>query len=165
MPARVRTRPATRAERLRSPLLVALWVLFALEASTGLVIFFARLALGAAPTLSLHWYAGFAFTVVYVGYQIQHWSRVQPLRARLDHVLGVLATASLLATQWSGYADGWEWFNRGRPLAYTAFPATLSAIHNVMSMLSLTFVGAHLGAVLLRGSRPKDENRSAQDLR
>lgn len=153
-------RPSTRAERLRSPLLLMLWALFAIEAVTGLIVFFARLAVGSAPTVSLHWFAGFAFTLVYVIYQIQHWTRVQPLRARLDHVLGVVATTSLIITQVSGYWVGWEWFMRGRPLGYTAFPAALSATHNVMSMLAMTFVGAHFGAVLLRESRARAARRS-----
>lgn len=159
------TRTPTRAERLRSPLLVTLGVLLVAEAVTGLIIFFARLAAGTAPTLSLHWYAGFAFTLVYGLYQVQHWLRVQPLRARLDHVLGMVATASLVVTQVSGYWVGAEWFARGRPAGYTAFPAALSATHNVMSMLTLTFVGAHLGAVLLRDSRARAARRAVQDPR
>lgn len=160
-PARV----SSRATRLRSPLLIWLWVLFGIEAVTGLIIFFARLALGAAPTLSLHWFAGFAFTLVYIVYQVQHWNRVQPVRPRLDHVLGVVASTSLMIAQVSGYWVGAEWFLRGRPPGYTTFPATLSALHNVMSMLSLTFVGAHIGAVLLRDSRGRAAKRGAQDLR
>jgi cytochrome b561 len=36
-----------------------------------------------------------------------------------------------------------------------AYPASLSAVHNVMSMLVLTFVGAHLAAVLLRDAAAK----------
>ncbi len=159
------SRVVGRAGRLRSPLLISLWVLLAIEALTGLVIFFARLALGSAPTLSLHWFAGFAFTLVYAIYQVQHWSRVQPVRARLDHVLGLLATASLVLTQVSGYWVGAEWFLRARPAGYAAFPPTLSAAHNVMSMLSLTFVGAHLGAVLLRDARTRAAKRTAQGLR
>ena len=154
------SRRTSRAERLRSPLLIALWTLFAIEALTGIIVFFARLAVGRAPTVSLHWYAGFAFTLVYAIYQIQHWNRVQPLRARLDHVLGVVATSSLIATQVSGYWVGWEWFTRGRPMGYTAFPSALSATHNVMSMLAMTFVGAHLGAVLLRESRARAAKRA-----
>ncbi|MEO5988610.1 MAG: hypothetical protein ABIU54_12140 [Candidatus Eisenbacteria bacterium] len=159
------SRVSSRASRLASPLLITLWVLFGIEAVTGLIIFFARLALGSAPTVSLHWFAGFAFTLVYAVYQVKHWNRVQPVRARLDHILGLLATTSLIVTQVSGYGVGAEWFVRARPPGYVSFPATLAATHNVMSMLSLTFVGAHLGAVLLRDARMRAAKRASQGLR
>ena len=155
------SRRTSRAERLRSPLLIALWTLFAIEALTGIIVFFARLAVGRAPTVSLHWYAGFAFTLVYAIYQIQHWNRVQPLRARLDHVLGVVATSSLIVTQVSGYWVGWEWFMRGRPMGYTAFPSALSATHNVMSMLAMTFVGTPWRRAAARITRPRRQARGS----
>ena len=142
--------PAAQARRLRAPLLVVLWALLAIEAVGGLVIFFARLASGAAPGLSLHWWAGWALVPAYLAYLTGHLRRVWPVRARLDYGLGVLAAASVGLTLGSGIADGMGWWRAGMPPGYTKFDTALSGLHNVASMLTLTFVGAHLAAVLLR---------------
>ncbi len=153
-----------RAERLRSPLLRALGLLLAVEAVGGLTIFYARLALGTTPGEALHVVAGVALTVVYAVYQWQHWSRVEPFRARLDYAIGLLAALSMAATNLTGLALGLDWW-RVRVVHHDAsavsYPPPLSAAHNIGSMLVLTFVGAHLGAVLMRDRELR--RRAAQD--
>lgn len=140
---------STRGERLRAPLLLALWSLLGVEAIGGLVIFVARLSLGTTPGEALHVFAGLALTLVYAIYQWGHWTRVRPARARLDYVLGILAALFMTATNATGLVLGWIWWTarRGGPVAY---PSLLSACHNIGSMLVLTFVAAHFGAVLMR---------------
>jgi hypothetical protein len=140
--------PVTRASRLRAPLLVTLWVTLGIEAAGGLVLFTARLVTGTSPGITLHVAAGVVLTFVYAAYQWSHWRRVTPFRARLDYAIGLIAAASLTLTQATGLVLGWIWWRsaHGTP----AYPPPLSAGHNIMSMLVLTFVGAHLGAVLLR---------------
>jgi len=141
---------AGRARRLRSPLLVTLAVLLAVEAAGGIVIFFARLAFGTLPGTTLHVVAGVAFTVVYAIYQWQHGVRVWPVRARLDYALGLFAAAFILLTLISGFVLAVPWWKvRGRPAA-PAYPSSATAFHIIGCMLVLTFVGAHLGAVLHR---------------
>lgn len=143
----------TRDQRLRAPLLLTLWVLLAFEAGGGLVIFFARLASGRTPGEALHVVAGVALTGVYAAYQWAHWRRVRPLRARLDHVLGVLGATFMAATNLTGLALGAVWWNhRGGAVPY---PTALTAVHNIGSMLVLTFVAAHVGAVLMRARVPR----------
>lgn len=148
--------PATlslRERRLRAPLLVILWGLLGFEAIGGLVIFFMRLAAGATPGESLHIYMGAALTALYVVYQWAHWARVNPWRNRLDYALGLIGAISMSATLLTGYALAWRWWplriqsHSGAPVDY---PTLVSAAHNIMSMLVLTFVGAHLAAVLRR---------------
>jgi hypothetical protein len=154
--------PATdlsRARRLRAPLLVALGVLLAFEAGGGLVIFFARLATGSIPGEALHVFAGVALTLVYAAYQWSHWSRVAPYRARLDYTLGLIAALSLALAQLTGLALAWPWWQARGGGAATAYPPLVSAAHNVMSMFVLTFVGAHLGAVLQRDARARSAQR------
>jgi hypothetical protein len=145
--------PDVRARRLRAPLLLALWLLLAFEALGGLVIFCARLILGRTPGEALHVIAGVALTVVYATYQWQHWARVAPFRARLDYTLGLIASLALALTQITGLwlAASW-WRDRiAHPIAAgVGYPPALSALHNIGSVAVLTFVGAHLGAVLLR---------------
>jgi hypothetical protein len=144
-----------REQRLRAPLLLALWALLALEAVGGLVIFVARLASGTTPGEALHIAGGLALTVLYAAYQWGHWTRVRPLRGRLDYVLGLFSAAFMLATNGTGLALGVVWWNhRGRGPA--PYPTGLSSAHNIGSMLVLTFVLAHVGAVLMRarGARP-----------
>jgi hypothetical protein len=143
--------PATRnrAERLRSPLLLTLWGLLAIEAVGGLVIFGARLTVGATPGEALHVFAGLALTVVYAIYQWGHWTRVQPIRARLDYVLGLLSALFMTATNATGLVLGWMWW-RTRAAGPVAYPSLLSGCHNIGSMLVLAFVAAHFGAVLMR---------------
>jgi hypothetical protein len=149
---------APRARRLRAPLLLALWVLLGIEAAGGLVIFFMRLAAGSTPGESLHVVAGALLTLVYAIYQWQHWTRVSPWRGRLDYALGLIGAISMGVTLATGYVLARPWWalrvvaRSGDPVAY---PAGVSAAHNIMSMLVLTFVAAHLAAVLLRDSRSK----------
>jgi hypothetical protein len=145
----------SRDERLRAPLLLALWALLALEAIGGLVIFVARLAWGTTPGEALHVAGGVALTLLYAGYQWGHWTRVRPIRGRLDYALGLFSAAFMLAANGTGLALGvlW-WMHRGR--GPTPYPTGLSSAHNIGSMLVLTFVLAHVGAVLTRarGARP-----------
>jgi hypothetical protein len=143
-----------RARRLRAPLLLTLAVLLALEAVGGLVIFFARLTLDRTPGEALHVIAGLALTIVYLVYQIQHWVRVEPFRARLDYALGLIAALSLIATNTLGAGLGWIWYtSRIAGLARVPYPPLMSAAHNITSMLVLTFALAHLAAVLARDRR------------
>ena len=153
----VRTRPpapeAPRARRLRSPLLVAIGVLLAFEGAGGLVIFFARLVTGATPGEALHVAAGALLAPLYALYQWQHWTRVRPWRSRLDHALGLIAALSMAGAIGTGLWLAWPWW-QVRVTAASAepvpYPVAVSAAHNIMSLLVLTFVGAHLAAVLLR---------------
>ncbi len=149
---------APRGRRLRSPLLVTLWWLLGIEAAGGLLIFFMRLASGQTPGEALHVVAGALLTLAYAIYQWQHWVRVAPWRARLDYAMGLIAALSMGAALGTGYALAWPWWQlRVVERGATAVPYTpaLSAAHNIMSMLVLTFVGAHLAAVLLRDSAAK----------
>jgi len=112
------------------------------------VIFFARLAYGVTPGEALHVIGGIVLTALYAAYQWRHWLRVRAMRPRLDHALGVLASASLLLTQVSGWMLGFTWWQaRGAAADYAPL---VSGLHNIGSMLVLTFVGAHVGAVLQR---------------
>jgi hypothetical protein len=149
---------APRARRLRAPLLLALSALLGIEAVGGLVIFFMRLAAGSTPGESLHVVAGALLTLVYAIYQWRHWTRVAPWRGRLDYALGLIGAISMGVTLATGYVLAWPWWalrvvaRSGVPVAY---PSGVSAAHNIMSMLVLTFVAAHLAAVLLRDKRAK----------
>lgn len=149
---------AARARRLRAPLLVLLWWLLGIEALGGLVIFSMRLTIGRTPGEALHVVAGALLTLVYAVYQVQHWNRVAPWRSRLDYAMGLIAALSMGATLATGYALAWPWW-LARIVAGSAaavpYPTALSAAHNIMSMLVLTFVGAHLAAVLLRDAAAK----------
>ena len=148
--------PAARAERLKAPLLLVLWVLLGIEAVGGLVVFFARLATGSTPGETLHVVAGAILTPVYAVYQWQHWIRVAPWRSRLDYAIGLIAALSIGATLATGYLLAWPWWEMrvtgpgDGPISYSP---PVSAAHNIMSMLVLTFVGAHVAAVLLRRDR------------
>lgn len=146
----------SRAERLRAPLLLGLAVLLALEAVGGIVIFFARLAWGGTPGETLHVLAGAALAGVYAVYQWRHWGRVAPLRARLDHALGLLASGAMATTLLTGFVLAVPWW-RARVEAASAapviYPPALSAVHNIGSMLLLTFVLTHVAAVLMRDRR------------
>jgi hypothetical protein len=147
-----------RTQRLRAPLLLALWGLLAIEAVGGLVIFCARLVSGAEPGVVLHIVAGIALTLAYAIYQWQHWRRVSPIRPRLDYNLGLLAATFMNLTNVTGFVLAYLWYVGGRassgePGAASILPAWLSAAHNIGSMVVLTFVGAHLGAVLMRDRR------------
>lgn len=148
--------PSPRARRLRAPLLVGLAALLAFESLGGLVIFFARLAAGRTPGEALHVAAGVALTIVYSIYLWGHWARTAPWRARLDSALGLIAALALALTQATGLWLGWQWGlalgARAFPVAYTPF---VSAAHNVTTMFTLTFAGAHLGAVLQRDARAR----------
>jgi hypothetical protein len=149
---------APRAKRLNAPLLVLLWWLLGVEAAGGLVIFYARLAFGRTPGESLHVVAGALLTLVYASYQWQHWNRVQPWRNRLDYAMGLIASLSMGATLATGYWLAWPWWNVrvvARGTGAVPYPTPVSAAHNIMSMLVLTFVGAHLAAVLLRDAAGK----------
>ena len=151
---------AARSRRLRAPLLILLWVLLAIEAVGGLVLFFARVAFGSKPGEALHVAAGLALTLVYVGYQWGHWRRVSPWRSRLDYGLGLLAAVSMALTNLSGLALALDWARRTglMPGAAASDPAASSSpallgFHNVASMVVLTFVASHLGAVLKRAGK------------
>ena len=142
-----------RARRLRSPLLLSLWALLAFEAGGGLVIFVARLVRSATPGEALHVVAGIALTAVYALYQWRHWRRVRPFRPQLHHALGLIAALFMAATNLTGlWLAAYWWQDRvAVPIeAAVRYPALLCAAHNVASMVVLTFVGAHLGAVLFR---------------
>ena len=157
-PDRIAPYESPRGKRLRAPVLVTLAVLLGFEAVGGLVIFFARLAAGTTPGEALHVVLGGGFTLVYLGYQIPHWSRVAPWRSRLDYALGLIAAASMVATLATGYALAWPWWQArvaAHSAAAVAYAPPVSAAHNIMSMLVLTFVGAHLAAVLLRDAAAK----------
>ena len=139
-----------RARRLRAPLLLALAVLLAVEALGGLVILFARLAFGATPGLVLHVLAGLALTIVYSVYQIAHWRRVAPWRARPDYVLGLIAALSMSVTNATGLLLAWVWWQAVRAGVSASYPVTVAAVHTLGTMLVLTFAAAHLAAVLQR---------------
>lgn len=145
--------PEPRARRLRSPLLVALWVLLAFEAAGGLVLFTARLVAGASPGEAVHVAGGVALTAIYAVYQFRHWRRVRPFRPQLHYGLGLIAAIFMALVNLSGLWLATFWW-RDRFVApggaAVRYPALLSAAHNVASMVVLTFVLAHLGAVLFR---------------
>lgn len=119
----------------------------------GLVIFVARLVWGATPGETLHVVAGLMLTAVYALYQWRHWQRVRPLRSQLHYGLGVIAATAMALTNLSGlWLAGYWWQDRiaAPTAAAVRYPALLSAVHNVASMVVLTFVAAHVGAVLFR---------------
>ena len=131
-----------------------LWVMLGFEAIGGLVIFFMRLAAGETPGEFLHIWVGAVLTVLYVAYQWTHWTRVNPWRNRLDYALGLIGAISMSATLLTGYALAWRWWPlrvQAHSAAAVDYPTLVSAAHNIMSMLVLTFVGAHLAVVLRRG--------------
>ena len=123
------------------------------------MIFVARLAFGSAPGETLHVIAGIALTLAYAIYQAAHWSRVAPFRARLDYALGLIAAVSMALVNLTGIALAVPWW-RARsaiPPVPADYPPLLSSAHNIFSMLVLTFVGAHVAAVLMR-ERLRDAN-------
>jgi hypothetical protein len=130
----------------------ALGVLLLLEALGGLLILFVRVAFGGLPGLELHAFAGLALTVTYALYQIGHWRRVAPWRARPDYILGLIAALSMAATNLTGLALAWIWWRAERAGIPAAYPTPLSSVHTLGTMLVLTFSGAHLAAVLQRES-------------
>lgn len=145
-----------RARRLRSPLLLTLWALLAFEGLGGLVIFFARVAYGSLPGEALHVLGGAALTLVWAIYQWRHWTRVRPFRPRIHYALGLIAALAMALTNLSGLALGWIWWQHrlagGGPPPY---PPLLSALHDIGSMMTLTFILSHLGAVLARDRRAR----------
>ena len=144
---------APRSRRLRAPLLVLLWWLLGVEAVGGLVLFFMRLATGSLPGETVHVIAGAGLTLAYALYQWQHWFRVSPWRGRLDYVLGLIGATAMGLTLATGYVLAWPWWVSRiveRAGGAVTYPSLVSAAHNIMSMLVLTFVLAHLAAVLLR---------------
>jgi hypothetical protein len=145
-----------RARRLRAPLLLLVWVLLGIEAAGGLVIFVARVAFGTTPLEALHVWCGVALTAGYAVYQFRHWWRVAPFRRQLHYAIGLLAAIFMAATNLTGLVLAAAWW-KVRIVAGSAaavpYPPVLSAAHNIGSMLVLTFVGAHLGAVLVRDRR------------
>jgi len=147
-----------RGRRMRSPLLLTVWGLLVFEALGGMLLFIMRLASGQAPGETLHVAGGALLTLAYLAYQWPHWLRVAPWRSRLDYAMGLIAAASMAGALGTGLWLAWPWW-RTRIVAGSAeavaYPASLSAVHNVMSMLVLTFVGAHLAAVLLRDAAAK----------
>ena len=142
--------------RLRAPLVVAIGALLAFEAIGGLVIFWARLLKGATPGEALHVFAGVPLTGLYAAYQWQHWHRVRPFQPRLDYTLGLIAATSMALVNLTGLWLACFWWqdrvvsSGAGPVSY---PALLSAAHNITAMVVVTFVGAHLGAVLTRSRR------------
>ena len=152
--ANARALAELRARRLRAPLLLALWTLLAFEAGGGIVIFVARLATGATPGEALHVVTGVALTALYAVYQWRHWLRVGFQRG-LHFTIGLLAASFMALANLTGLALGAVWW-RDRVAgnaAAAAYPPALSAVHNIGSMLVLTFVGAHIAAVLMRDRR------------
>lgn len=150
------TRPVEgRARRLRAPLLLALWALLAFEAAGGLVLFVARLVWGTSPGEAAHVLVGVILTAVYAGYQWSHWHRVRPFRTQVHYALGLIAASFMALTHLTGFALAASWW-RARGAAVVHYPVSLSAVHNVASMVVLTFVAAHVGAVLFRDrDRPR----------
>ena len=139
--------------RWRAPLLLALWALLAFEALGGLVMFVARLVAGTTPGETLHVAGGIALTALYAHYQWQHWRRVRPFRPLLHYTLGLIAALAMALANLTGLWLAAHWWQDRYlvPLATPVrYPPLLSGIHNVLSMVVLTFAGAHLGAVLLR---------------
>ncbi|MEQ1834437.1 MAG: hypothetical protein ABL977_15430 [Candidatus Eisenbacteria bacterium] len=150
--------PTARDRRMRAPLLVLLWWLLGFEAAGGLLMFFMRLAAGTTPGELLHIAVGALLTLVYAVYQIQHWLRVTPFRTRMDYALGLIAAVSMVVTLGTGIALALPWWTLRMTQHSTApvpYSTVVSAAHNIMSMLVLTFVGAHLAAVLLRDQAAK----------
>ncbi len=124
-----------------------------MEGVGGLLIFFMRLAAGQTPGEALHVVAGALLTLVYAAYQWGHWRRVSPWRGRLDYALGLIAALSMAGALGTGLWLAWAWWQTRiveRSAEAVAYTPPVSAAHNIMSMLVLTFVGAHLAAVLLR---------------
>lgn len=142
-----------RAGRLRSPLLIALWILLAFEAASGLVLFAVFLIAGRRPGETVHVALGVPLAAVYAVYQWRHWRRVTPFRGRPDHVLGLVAAAVMSVTLASGLALGAQWWMArisARGTGEVPYAVALSSVHNIGSMLVMAFVGAHLVAVLSR---------------
>jgi hypothetical protein len=153
-----------RGRRMRAPVLVILWVLLAFEAVGGLVIFVARLAAGKTPGETLHIVVGLALTLVYAVYQWGHWTRVEPIRTRLDYGLGLLAATFMILTTLTGIVLGAAWWRdrfAATGVVEVTYPPIVSAMHNIGSMLVLAFVVSHLGAVLFRDSRLAADARRA----
>jgi len=153
-----RAPPEFRARRLSAPLVVALGALLAIEAVGGMVLFFARLTWSSRPGEALHVWCGIGLTLVYAVYQWRHWSRVAPFRPRFDYLLGLLAALSMALVNATGLWLGAVWLLERAPGGGSGRPAAplLTALHDVGSMLVLTFVGAHVGAVLMRDRRAGD---------
>ncbi|HVP15377.1 MAG TPA: hypothetical protein VMS88_07520 [Terriglobales bacterium] len=153
----LRSAPGARSRRLAAPILVALWALLGIEAAGGLVIYCARIAFGTTPGEAFHVAAGLALLPVWIVYQWNHWLRVRPLRPLLDYTVGLLAASSMALTNLTGVALGALWWRDrvARALPAARVPAALSAAHLSGTMLVLTFVGAHVGAVLLRDARAR----------
>jgi len=117
-----------------------------------------RLATGSSPGEALHVVAGALLAPLYAVYQWTHWTRVRPWRNRLDHALGAIAAASMAGALGTGLALALPWWEMriGRESdAPVLYPPLLSAAHNIMSMLVLTFILAHVAAVLLRDAGAK----------
>jgi len=123
--------------------------LLAFETLGGLVLFCARLVLGTRPGEAAHVLVGVVLTFVYGAYQWSHWRRVRPWRGRLEDALGLTAALALALTQVSGLALGAQWWQH-RGAGPALYPPALSAVHNIASMLVLTFIASHVGAVLWR---------------
>lgn len=145
--------PDAGRARLRAPLLLTLWALLAFETLGGLVIFVARLVAGSTPGETLHVAAGVALTALYARYQWQHWLRVRPIRPQLHYALGLIAALAMALANLTGLWLAAHWWQDRYlvPIAAAVrYPPLLSGIHNVLSMVVLTFAAAHLGAVLFR---------------
>lgn len=128
-------------------------MLLAVEALGGLILFAARLMAGRAPGETIHIFTGAAFAGIYVVYQARHWSRVRSLRWRLDHGLGLIAAVFMVVTLGSGLILALFWWDAKKvasEIGEVIYPPTWSAVHNVGSLLVLTFLGAHVCAVLFR---------------
>lgn len=152
-----------RARRMRAPLIMTVWVLLGFESVGGLVIFVARLAAGRSPGETLHVVGGLLLLLAYAIYQWRHWVRVEPVRARLDYGLGLLAAGAMILVNVTGLLLGLAWW-RDRiavPVAgEVTYTPLLSGIHNIACMLVLTFAAGHLGAVLFRDQRARARRES-----
>lgn len=143
---------------MRAPALAILALLLAFEAVGGLVIFFARLVSGSTPGEAAHILVGAALAAIYAWYQWGHLRRVWPFRARLDYSLGLLASLSMGITMVTGLMLAAPWWTvriADRSAAPVAYPSWVAGVHNIGSMLLLTFIAAHVAAVLLRDRRAR----------
>jgi hypothetical protein len=118
-----------------------------------MILFAARLIAGRAPGETIHIFGGAALAGIYVVYQARHWRRVNALRWRLDHTLGLIAAVFMVVTLGSGLILALSWWDARKVASDTSeviYSASWSAVHNVASLLVLTFLGAHVCAVLFR---------------
>ena len=74
----------------------------------------------------------------------------KPIAPRADYALGLIASLAMALTNGTGLVLGWIWWRALRSGVEPAYPVLLAAFHTLGTMLVLTFVAAHLAAVLQR---------------